>query len=178
MRTHEQQPWILPVPSRATGRPAPGRVVLVGAAARWAAAGPVPGPRALGGDSVVGFVDAGHPRSSSIGSRAGTWPSTPRPTRSRSSAASTGSTSWSTAPGPRTSCVAVSGQTGHARSGPESSQLINSDVSVHWVSVDARQTDLDAADRPRQIDATGRPSIGPNPDLAASALWGNSPGDV
>ena len=84
-------------------RPDPGRVLIVGGRrdrrrlARCLGQGP------WAGLPVVGFVDAGHPRYSGGSAAAGTWPSTRGPTRSRSWAASTGSTSSSIARGPPTS---------------------------------------------------------------------------
>ena len=97
----------------------------------------------------VGFVDAGHARSSSSCRAAVIWPSIPRPTpipvlggidrldelvdRARATDV----------------VVAVSGKPGLPRRGPQLTQLSNSDVAVHWVLVDSGRLDLGTLCRAR-----------------------------
>ena len=119
--------------------------MLVGARRDARRLDPPPGHRARGaacrssGSSMPVIPD---PRA--CGPGAGISPSIPRPIPSRSWAPSIGSTSWSTAPGPRTSSwPSRASPSPHAR--PHVTQLINSDVAVHWVLVDSGRLDLGLA---------------------------------
>ena len=115
------------------------------------------------GPPIVGFIDAGHcPILQPCDPGAAISPSIARPTPSLFWATSTASTSWSICARATHVVVAVSGKSGpHSR--PRMTQLINSDVVVHWVFVDSGRVDLGSLNTSSSSPPPGRSTPPPPP---------------
>ncbi len=153
------------------------RVVLVGARRAARRLARLLGDRPWSGPQIVGFIDAGHGRASHLRPRSRHLALHPQADpvpvlgsidrldelvdRARA-----------------THVVVAVSHTPEARLRPCLSQLINSDVAVHWVSVDSRQLDAGALDATTAVPLSDNPTqprrrhgCGPRLPAWAQVTW-------